>query len=208
MSKCEICGKEFKNERGVAIHSTHVHGESNSGFTYECTYCGGEVERSQKWDENVFCDRSCFSKYLSETRKGANHPNSNGEEIECEWCGEEYYVPQYRVEKSRFCSRECKDKSLTKNTQEDHPRWKGGHPRHYSGKWHQKRKERLEIDDYVCVVCGRGKQELGREPSVHHIQPVRTFDDEQDAHRVDNLVTLCRKHHSEWEGLYLKPDIR
>ena len=36
---------------------------------------------------------------------------------------------------------------------------------------------------------------MGREPDVHHITPVRDFEDPQDAHRLDNVVCLCRSCH-------------
>jgi predicted HNH restriction endonuclease len=49
-------------------------------------------------------------------------------------------------------------------------------------------------------VCGRGIEEIGREPDVHHITPVATFHkhpdySKSDAHYVANLVSLCRRHH-------------
>ncbi|WP_306438828.1 HNH endonuclease [Natronococcus pandeyae] len=36
---------------------------------------------------------------------------------------------------------------------------------------------------------------MGREPDVHHITPVREFENPQRAHTVDNLISLCRSCH-------------
>ncbi|MFB6312279.1 MAG: HNH endonuclease [Salinirussus sp.] len=54
----------------------------------------------------------------------------------------------------------------------------------------------LERDDFTCVICGATKDEIGRNPDVHHIVPVRRFieaeaADKTDAHVPRNLVTLC-----------------
>jgi len=43
--------------------------------------------------------------------------------------------------------------------------------------------------------CGKERAETGHEPDVHHIEPVRNFDDPQDAHTLDNVVCLCRSCH-------------
>ncbi|WP_394327071.1 HNH endonuclease [Halopenitus malekzadehii] len=36
---------------------------------------------------------------------------------------------------------------------------------------------------------------MGREPDVHHLKPVREFEDPQDTHTLSNAVTLCRLCH-------------
>jgi 5-methylcytosine-specific restriction endonuclease McrA len=42
-------------------------------------------------------------------------------------------------------------------------------------------------------------EELGQEPDVHHRTPVRSFDIPEDAHSLDNVVTLCRSCHRNVE---------
>jgi len=111
---------------------------------------------------------------------------------------------------------------------ERHYNWKGGFfPRYYGNNWKSQRKKALKRDGYCCheckVICGND----GKENSIHHIMPIRHFlelmldcydfaDDInilsvvppdilipdviwQEANRLDNLVTLCQKHHMKWE---------
>lgn len=94
-------------------------------------------------------------------------------------------------------------------TGSDHPMWKGG-PQVYGPNWHEQRDKRLERDDYECVVCSAGVPELGQNPDVHHIIPLREFvvDGELDheaANDLTNLVSLCRSCHGRWEGIPLRP---
>lgn len=65
----------------------------------------------------------------------------------------------------------------------------------YGKDWQRQRERALERDDYSCVECGKGKQELGREPSVHHILPYRVSQDNS----LNNLVSVCFEHHQEME---------
>lgn len=54
--------------------------------------------------------------------------------------------------------------------------------------------------------------EFGCKHSVHHITPIREFRDGGDldheaANNLENLITLCRSCHSEWEQMApLRPD--
>jgi 5-methylcytosine-specific restriction endonuclease McrA len=62
------------------------------------------------------------------------------------------------------------------------------------------RERALERDDRTCVLCGTDAAELGRNPDVHHIVPVRAFVEsavliENDAHTLDNVVSLCPSCH-------------
>ncbi|MFU8870248.1 HNH endonuclease, partial [Natronococcus sp.] len=41
---------------------------------------------------------------------------------------------------------------------------------------------------------------LDRNPDVHHVRPVRSFENAEDAHTLDNVVTLCRSCHRRVEA--------
>lgn len=83
--------------------------------------------------------------------------------------------------------------------------WAGGYEPYYGENWAEKRRAARSRDGYECVVCGKTDQEHrsehGWELEVHHIEPVRTFDDPTDANGLENLITLCRTHHREYEAL-------
>lgn len=83
---------------------------------------------------------------------------------------------------------------------ESRPNWKGGGSQAYGPGWSEVRAEALDRDNYRCRVCGKSREEIGRNPDVHHIVPVRWFgesDDHErsDAHRFDNVVSLCVECH-------------
>src|SRR6266566_7066162 len=59
-------------------------------------------------------------------------------------------------------------------------------------------KEVLERDKYQCQKCGRGE-----DLELHHIIPVAVY--EMDI--IENLITLCRPCHSEWEHV-IYPNVR
>lgn len=80
---------------------------------------------------------------------------------------------------------------------------------YYGQNWHEQRQQALERDNYECRVCGLTEEQhqAAHEQSlhVHHIKPLRTFDDPEDANTLDNLVALCKGCHNRWEGIPLRP---
>jgi len=75
---------------------------------------------------------------------------------------------------------------------------------YYGRNWFPQRREARARDDYQCRMCGMTDYEhiekYGRELEVHHIKPVRQFDDPRDSNKLDNLVTVCCVHHRELES--------
>jgi len=85
-------------------------------------------------------------------------------------------------------------------TGEGHPNWKGGGNEAYGSGWNELRENALERDDHECVVCGKTRDEIGRNPDVHHIVPVRRFAEsedreKEDAHTLENVISLCIECH-------------
>lgn len=78
---CPTCNDEFEKEHYMKIHHEHEHNESIAGKLKKCEQCG-EKTRVRKWNDRknsrTFCDKDCHGKWLSENRKGENHPNYNG----------------------------------------------------------------------------------------------------------------------------------
>lgn len=58
----------------------------------------------------------------------------------------------------------------------------------YGSFWHQQRLRALQRDNFVCQYDGCNETE---NLDVHHIIPYRMSKN----HDLENLVTLCKKHH-------------
>ena len=67
----------------------------------------------------------------------------------------------------------------------------------YGDKWDKVRAKAIERDNLTCQEDGCEEEGLGLD--VHHIKPVSSFDNPEDSHYLENLVTLCRSHHKERE---------
>lgn len=104
-----------------------------------------------------------------------------------------------------MCSNECRAAWLSDEySGEGHPNWSGGPTGAYGPGRQQVRERALERDDYACVLCGADRDDLDRDPDVHHIVPVRRFLEPPvttvaDAHTLDNVVCLCPACHRRAE---------
>lgn len=76
--------------------------------------------------------------------------------------------------------------------------------------YRRKRKEALKRDNYTCQVCNKTAKSSDVEIlHTHHVKPVNAFDDPNDSHTVDNLITLCKTHHNLVENNKIEcPDIQ
>jgi transposase len=78
---------------------------------------------------------------------------------------------------------------------ENHPYWKGGVDLDYKQGWRVIRKQALHRDQHRCQRCGmtepENRAEFSKGLHVHHITPYREFEDDEKAHSLDNLITLC-----------------
>lgn len=133
-------------------------------------------------------------------------------ETSCPACGERLEVLQSRLDRRKrgvFCDLECYGNWLSENViGPNHHQWTGSSA-DYGGRWFAIRRAARVRDEYECQVCGTSKAELGRNPDVHHIVPIRDFDDSREAHRLDNVISLCRSCHRKVEaGLIEVPEPR
>ncbi|WP_380677465.1 HNH endonuclease [Salinigranum sp. GCM10025319] len=116
----------------------------------------------------------------------------------CEHCERELEVRQERIDGNSygvFCSSSCYARWLSIHiVAENHHQWKGGTLNYGSG-WWETRRNALKRDGYQCRRCGIAAEELGQNPDVHHVTPVREFENPEEAHSLANVVSLCRSCH-------------
>lgn len=183
----------------MKIHHAKVHGESISGFQYDCAQCGESVWRKTSQYDKAFCSDKCRDGWQSENWSGEDNPAYSGSRItiKCEWCGSNFDVWEAELERRRFCSMDCVSKWKSENwTGEQSPAYTG-YSDDYGDGWYRQRRKTREKYDGICQLCG--VEQSDRKHDVHHIVPVAEFDDPSDAHGLENLTLLCRSCHQTVE---------
>ena len=213
--ECPTCGRDdFENARGMKCHHKMAHGESIAGIQTECSWCGDDVrvlpENHRKSDRHFCKDTDCRERWLR-SRTGEDSASWEGgmETFTCANCGGDVNrYPSSVNGENVFCGRGCyTDWESTQMRGSDHFNWKGGYEPYYGENWLQQRRKALERDGHTCQSCGHAPGDDDRDLDVHHVRPVRTFDDPEDANALENLVSLCRSCHSTWEGVPVRPEL-
>lgn len=228
---CECCGSEFyadyqKKYCSDDCRSESVSFEGSSNPNYrggktetECELCDTAFEYYPSDKQGLYCE-DCVEK--ADWRDlpaidGENNPHWNGgtRAVDCEICGDSVERYPSEIGDVTLCGQECRAVWLSEEfTGEGHPNWRGGGNEAYGKGWAAVREAALKRDDYACVNCGATKDELQRNPDVHHIVPVRTFvesdeHEKTDAHRVENVASLCLPCHRKAEfGAIAREELR
>lgn len=210
---CPTCGDEFDTEGGRNKHHAFSHGESIAKETSTCEFCGEKFSYYPSDKSGVACSDCVGSGEEYRNTEGLSHrglsgsdnPNwSGGRRVTCDWCGDEVYKSPDDIQRAdhNFCEKECMNLFLSDKYQKcGNPYWRGGYDPEYGYGWWEAREKALERDNHRCQSCGKEKEDIGHNPDVHHIKPVRGFDEKEDAHSLDNLICLCRQCHSDVEGI-------
>jgi len=166
--------------------------------TVECDNCGSTFERyPSKVKDRNFCDESCYGKWKKESVSGENNPKwKEYVEKSCTVCEEAFSVKPSEADNRVTCSYECAAVWFSDSfSGEGNPRWSGGYDSYYGTEWHDCRRLMLEMHE-SCQNCG-STEDL----HVHHIQPVRTYDDPTNAHHPENLAVVCQQCHPTVEAM-------
>jgi 5-methylcytosine-specific restriction endonuclease McrA len=217
--ECPKCGdNHFISKDGVKRHYGRQHEGSIWGVLTECANCDTEYRERKYRVENcsvTYCSKDCQKEHYNTDDipitplSGEDSPNWSGGliTVECDYCGKETEKRPDYVERCKYnhCSEECNWRHHSERYQgEDHPLWEGGYE-YYGHNWANQAEKARERDDHICQGCGTHQDEFDSALNVHHITPLREFDDYEEANKLENLVSLCDGCHREWEGLYLKP---
>ena len=220
-SECEWCGTAFyskhknkycSDECRDSVPRTGKHAANYQGAkeTTECEICGSTFEYYPSDKKGLYCADCVQNEQWQEIPdlRGEENPHWNGGklDLQCETCNAPVKrYPSNVGEHGVFCSDKCRGDWIAKTyVGEDHPHWKGGTIGSYGSSWTRIRRQALERDDYICQHCGATADELGRNPDVHHIIPVRAFVETpvttvEDAHYLENLISLCGSCHRKAE---------
>ncbi len=111
--------------------------------------------------------------------------------IKCPICGEDFHRWDSAIhrhdDKKNFCSKECSDIDRT---------FRDCAVRYGHGWSEAKKKARLR--DKICQICTKTPEQNGRQMDVHHICPMRFFNEDKiKAHKLSNLICLCRSCHKK-----------
>lgn len=204
-------------------------GTLSKSRTYQCAVCRKEVLRSpaQVKSRFVFCSRAChyLGRSMGFVQRVVTQPYNVSEEGRkawreaakrregiprkepvtwtCEVCGTCRSMMRGQVapaRKLRFCSPECANKALRGV---GNPSWRGGHAEYYGPDWRPLQRRARKLDEHRCQRCGVSQKDVGRALDVHHIRPVSSFCQVNDANRIENVVSLCHNCHMliEWNGI-------
>lgn len=125
---CPNCNEVFGSQRGMRIHHTTKHPDSESltQTVVECDSCGSDIKKrkSQVYERN-FCNEGCQSEWQSNNRSGEDNPRYNRVNVECDWCSSELLRIESRVKGRNFCDKNCQGEWKSKNlVGEESPTWK------------------------------------------------------------------------------------
>lgn len=214
---CRNCNHEFycRYEKRYCSdncreESVSFSGSANPNYqggkeTTNCELCGRQFTYYPSEKEGLYCSMCVESEtwQTTPTVRGDQHPRWKGGKVErpCTVCDEPVERYPSNISDVVVCSESCRRTWLSDEfTGEGHPNWKGGGNGPYGKGWNAVRKQALERDGYSCVVCSKSKSDIGRNPDVHHIIPVRFFIQSpdysrEDAHILENVISLCINCH-------------
>lgn len=168
------------------------------------------------------CGKTTVVKWLDEhnIETRTNTPDPPDERLtDPEWIRERYVERKWStkdIAKECNCSDSTAFRWVKKHgvdtrtgppTGEDHPNWQGG-TREYGPGWNRgKRRAVRERDGYSCcdpncsVTQEQHIQEYDEKLHVHHLRKARHVDDPTERNSKENLITLCRPCHWNWERI-------
>lgn len=151
----------------------------------KCPTCDTIFQKRR--NTSIYCSRRCSA--LSCQVLNLKPKLKNGIRITCECCGKSFYVPKYRAESAKYCSKQCLAKIHLAQFSDYRFKPTGKAPKKYkqicvNGK--NVREHRFIMEQHL----GR---KLTRDEHVHHING-----DSLD-NRITNLIVLSNSDHQKIE---------
>lgn len=196
---CKGCERDFYDPKADRIFCDDCNpnaGKHNGNWkdakeTAYCKLCEAGFEYYPSDKEGVYCPQCVeeSEEFLGE-QYGLDAPRITRN---CDNCGNEMSVllSDWERGEGRFCDFDCLCSWMSIDGRAKRT--------DYGRNWKPVKAQALERDNNTCQHCGVTAETLGHEPDVHHVIPVREFDDPGEAHTLDNVVCLCRACHRRVE---------
>lgn len=199
--------------------------------SFVCASCGKAIwktpaQAAKVKHGSVFCSSACHyvGRILGHTKRTVTKPYSytpegkarmlaarcnrrkkrcgNVVRLTCQQCQGRFELLAWKRHNRTeyvFCSLDCCNKYRKGS---NNPAWRGGHPDYYGPNWCALRRAARKRDNYHCRRCGKDMRPPHRAPDVHHLTPIVTFENRDEANTLDNVVCLCHNCHMyiEWHG--------
>lgn len=200
--QCSNCGKNIQRKPSLVKYN-------KTGNWFCDRVCTGEFQTKQKsYLTCPICSKEFYAKPYRKNNLNKSDKITCSYEcrlaylgwgskiIYCDQCGEGFRRKNAEIKTNNFCSRDCMGQWQSKyKTGENSNTWKGGYQAYYGKDWHKRRRQARKRDNYTCQGCNISQADHKKTLEVHHIKPVRLFDNSNDANHLDNLITLCRDCH-------------
>ena len=206
--ECPCCKKEFATEIPMKIYCTHNCQKRAQRKRYRaklknkisiCERCGDLFSTTR----GHFCQK-CLKELLSdqmyERRSGTHWSKETKQKMSIS--------AKNRIRSPHTYTARLK-MSIAKQG-DRHPNWRGGQPTEYCNKWTPEFRERVRrFFDNTCTLCGKTKQDVGKNLSVHHVNYKKDACCDEDIPRY--FVLLCPSCHAKtnynrdaWEKKFTK----
>ena len=192
--KCEICGKEVRQQKAVFNKSKHHYCSNKCRAKGISEYYSGENAAFFGRSHNEETKNKISITKVSANQKGRNSKNFKGETVQCEVCGKEIDLPQYRIKGNNhhYCSRKCyaigqRDPNLSDEERKIRRRYL-----EYS-RW---RRDVYERDNYTCQITNIKADKI----VVHHLNSYNLFKEQRTD--INNGITLLEGIHKLFHKIY------
>lgn len=177
-TNCKICEVEMIAPKSSvnSIHGVYCSNECrNKRHEVSCIICGIKFRTDRKTVK--YCSLEC--KNEGNKRKLVTST--------CFSCKKEFKRPSFTTPSTKrvFCSKRCGARQFSIEN-----------PNRYGSKWGRIRERVVKRDNYTCQICNL-KTKDNYALNVHHIVPIESFDNIDEANKMSNLQTLCYECHMD-----------